>query len=432
MHAHELIGIGFGPSNLALAVALEESANTHAIDACFIERQPHFAWHADMMVDDARMQISFLKDLATLRNPCSRYSFLNYLHQKHRLQDFINLKTFYPSRHEFNDYLSWAAAQFDDLCAYSEDVLEVLPEKSGGEVTALRVRSRHAEHGLRERLTRNLVVSVGGAPNIPEAFAAHRGDARIFHSSRYLRSISQIREPRRVAVIGAGQSATEIFLDLQSRAGAHDVDLVTRARAIKPSDDSPFVNEIFNADYTDYVYSRPERERAELLDEFMNTNYAAPDLELIEKLFDSLYQQKVTGRSDHRFLRHHEVIDVRCDAQGVHLVLRDIGSGRLQSVSYDAVVLATGYIRDQHKDLLAPLAPWLPGMAVERSYKLRAAADFHPAIFLQGSCEATHGLSDTLLSILAIRTEEIRTELMRQPRAAAARGERKAAAVAAP
>jgi lysine/ornithine N-monooxygenase len=38
------------------------------------------------------------------------------------LQDFINLKTFFPSRHEFSDYVAWAATQFEDRCVYGEDV----------------------------------------------------------------------------------------------------------------------------------------------------------------------------------------------------------------------------------------------------------------------------------------------------------------------
>ncbi len=41
MHIHDLIGIGFGPSNIALAIALDEHRQTgQAKDALFIERQP--------------------------------------------------------------------------------------------------------------------------------------------------------------------------------------------------------------------------------------------------------------------------------------------------------------------------------------------------------------------------------------------------------
>jgi len=45
---HDLIGVGFGPSNLALAIALEELAeiNGHALDALFIDKQTDYRWHA--------------------------------------------------------------------------------------------------------------------------------------------------------------------------------------------------------------------------------------------------------------------------------------------------------------------------------------------------------------------------------------------------
>ena len=163
MKIYDLIGIGFGPSNIALAITLDEKKQAgHHVESFFIEKQPSFAWHANMMLDNAHMQVSFLKDLATMRNPSSHFTFVNYLHQKNRLQDFINLKTFFPSRHEFNDYLAWAAAHFDHCCAYGEEVIEVLPEKIGDEVSLLRIRSRDHRQEVHERLARSLVVSIGG------------------------------------------------------------------------------------------------------------------------------------------------------------------------------------------------------------------------------------------------------------------------------
>ncbi|KQW93457.1 ornithine monooxygenase [Massilia sp. Root418] len=403
MHIHNLIGIGFGPSNLALAIALSEQGREH--DAIYLERQPHFAWHPDMLLDGANMQISFLKDLATLRNPSSRYTFLNYLHQQQRLQDFINLKTFYPSRQEFNDYLGWAARHFAAQCRYGEEVTAVHPVQQGGRVTHLSVQSRGADGVLHERLARNIVVSVGGSPAIPESFAALRGDARVLHSSSYLGSMARLKDARRVAVIGAGQSAAEIFMDLHGKGCS--VDLVTRGRAIKPADDSPFINEIFNADYTDYVFKQPPAERAALLDEYMNTNYAVADTDLIEQIFNVFYQQKVVGNPRHQFLRRHEVTAAHADAGGISLQLNDQENGTTFNARYDAVILATGYRRQQHHSLLAPLAQWLDGFRVDRNYQLQAGPQFAPRVFLQGGCEASHGLSDTLLSVMAIRSHEI-------------------------
>ena len=413
MQAHHLIGIGFGPSNIALAIALEERGHAaRPASSVFIEKQPRFAWHQDMLLDHAHMQISFLKDLATLRNPTSRFTFINYLHEKGRLQDFINLKTFFPSRREFNDYLAWAASKFNDRCAYGEEVIEVLPEKRDGDVTLLRVRSRDESGAIRERLGHNLVVSIGGTPNIPERFAPWRNDARIFHSSAYLRRIAEHPQARRIAVIGAGQSAAELFMDLHGRSSTTQVDLIMRARSIRPSDDSPFVNEIFNADFVDHVYHRPHDERGALLREFWNTNYACPDLELIENIFKVFYDQKVTGDARHRFLRRHEVRSVRPATDGIHLDLFDLNEGRESTACYDVVVLATGYAREHHKTLLAPIAPYLGDLSVDRNYRVETAPGFRPAIFLQGACEASHGLSDTLLSVTSVRTGEIGDALL--------------------
>ncbi len=416
MVIHDLIGIGFGPSNIALAIALDEKRRDgRRIDAMFIEKQAGFAWHKDMMLDQAHMQISFLKDLAMLRNPTSRFTFINYLHEKERLQDFINLKTFFPSRHEFNDYLGWAAAQFEDACVYGEEVFEVLPEREahGGEISLLRVRSRdHAGH-VTERLARNLVVSIGGMPNIPEGFRPLRDDPRVFHSSSYLRDIARLPEAGKIAIVGAGQSAAEIFMDLQGRPNAPQVDLVMRARSIRPSDDSPFVNEVFNVEFTDYMYSQPEDERAALIDEFGHTNYAVADLDLIQQIFKMFYEQKVRGDHRMRFLRRHDIQGVHATADGIHLTMSDQNTGLQSTSRYDAVVLATGYAREQHKALLTPLAPYLGEFSVDRHYRLGSTPDFHPAIFLQGACESSHGLSDTLLSVTSVRTGEIGNALLR-------------------
>ena len=413
MQIHDLIGIGFGPSNIALAITLEEKKqHGFNVDAFFIEKQPGFAWHANMMLDNTHMQISFLKDLATMRNPSSYFTFINYLHQKQRLQDFINLKTFFPSRHEFNDYLTWAASHFNDRCAYGEEVLEVLPEKRNDEVALLRVRSRGSDGVIHERLTRNLIIGIGGTPSIPEYFAPFRNDPRVFHSSAYLREIAQHGNAKKIAVLGAGQSASEIFMDLHNHAGAPHVDLIMRARAIKPSDDSPFVNEIFNSDFTDFVFSRSNQDRTALLDEFWHTNYAAPDLVLIEQIFNVFYQQRVTGNARHRFLRRHEVVGASALPEGIQLVLRDFNADREHIATYDAVVLATGYSRDYHKSLLEPLSPYMGDFQVDRQYCLQSTPDFRPSIFLQGACESSHGLSDTLLSVTAVRTDEIGQALL--------------------
>src|SRR5215217_2676111 len=135
---YDVVGVGFGPSNLALGIALtEHNAKADAqgtVTAHFLERQVKFGWHRGMLIDNATMQVSFLKDLVTMRNPVSEFSFLAYLHSKDRLVDFINHKNLFPLRIEFHDYFEWAAAKVDDLVSYGTEVLSVRPVFDGDEV----------------------------------------------------------------------------------------------------------------------------------------------------------------------------------------------------------------------------------------------------------------------------------------------------------
>lgn len=55
----------------------------------------------------------------------------------------------------------------------------------------------------------------------------------------------------RIAVIGGGQSSAECLIDLYRRLEAspnrgHQIDMIIHRGSLKPSDDSPFVNEIFD------------------------------------------------------------------------------------------------------------------------------------------------------------------------------------------
>ncbi|MEN1522877.1 SidA/IucD/PvdA family monooxygenase, partial [Pseudomonas aeruginosa] len=72
-------------------------------------------------------------------------------------------------------------------------------------------------------------------------------------------------------------------------------DMILRASALKPADDSPFVNEVFAPKFTDLIYSREHAERERLLREYHNTNYSVVDTDLIERIYGVFYRQKVSG-----------------------------------------------------------------------------------------------------------------------------------------
>ena len=74
-----------------------------------MEQHDNVVWQRGMLLPWSQSQVSFLKDLVTLRNPRSQFSFVNFLHATGRLDEFINLGSFTPYRLEISDYLSWVA-----------------------------------------------------------------------------------------------------------------------------------------------------------------------------------------------------------------------------------------------------------------------------------------------------------------------------------
>ncbi|MCA6119166.1 lysine N(6)-hydroxylase/L-ornithine N(5)-oxygenase family protein [Bradyrhizobium sp. WSM 1738] len=414
---HDVIGVGFGPSNLALAIALDECTRRSRLKCAplFVEKQPHFTWHGGMLLPGSDMQISFLKDLVSLRDPTSPFTFVNYLHKRGRLLDFINCRTFYPSRLEFNDYLRWVAGQFKSQAAYGETIVAVEPVTAGQTVTSLRVHSRTLAGGETVRLARNLVVAVGGQPYVPQMFAAIASDPRLFHSSRYLDAVECAGldgRAARVAVVGGGQSATEVTVDLHSRFPDVCIDLIFRGHALKPSDSSPFVNEIFNPDYTDFIYAQPSERRDAIVRNFRNTNYAVVDSDLLDQLYRLLYQQRVGGEPRVTLYPRSEITGVGVGADGIEISLVDKFGGENRRSTYDAVVLATGYDRETPHAFLEPIQRYIRDSVLDRNYRLVTSPAFRPQIHLQGYSEASHGLSDTLLSVLAARSQEIAESLL--------------------
>jgi len=424
----DLICVGFGPASLAVGIALSERYSCPR--TLFLERQLRFGWHSGMQLPAAKMQISFLKDLATPRNPRSQFTFLNYLFAKGRLNHFINLGTFYPSRAEYEDYLRWCASHFEreNQVRYGAEVLAVGvgSRNAEGRVNSWTVRSR--ENGtIVERTAKQVVIAVGGKPALPENL---KGLPQVTHSSHYAKRISAIQETRHekklsFAVVGSGQSAAEIFDDLWERFPDANVNLIIKGPSLRPSDDSPFVNEIFDPEHVSEVYyaSPSAREASLALDR--STNYGVVRLGLLEHLYEKQYMQRLKEPDKSmwrcKILPNRHIITASPTKDGgIALKLEETVGGRyheVQELHVDYVFAATGYARNAHEEMLAELRSLLPNkykdekFPVKRNYgvqfdETKVATD-EAGIWLQGCNESTHGLSDTLLSILAVRGGEL-------------------------
>ncbi|MFH8610163.1 lysine N(6)-hydroxylase/L-ornithine N(5)-oxygenase family protein [Streptomyces sp. NPDC018029] len=411
---HDLIGIGFGPSNVAMAIALSEHnasvGREETVTAHFFEQQPSFGWHRGMLIDDATMQVSFLKDLVTQRNPTSEFSFLCYLKSKGRLTDFINHKNLFPLRVEFHDYLEWSAAKVDDMVSYGHEVVGVTPFVRDGVVEYLDVTVRSAE-GLAVHRARNLVIGTGLRPLMPEG--VERGD-RVWHNSELLTKVEQLEgtSPSRFVVVGAGQSAAENVAYLHRRFPEAEVCAVFSRYGYSPADDSSFANRIFDPDAVDEYFEAPEDVKRRLMDYHGNTNYSVVDIDLIDDLYRQMYQEKVLGTQRLRFLNVSRLTGVKETADGVQAAVKSLVTGEENLVDADVVVFATGYSPADPVGLLGEVADRClrddqGRVRVERDYRITTDPDLRCGIYLQGGTEHTHGITSSLLSNIAIRVGEI-------------------------
>ncbi|MEV8086786.1 lysine N(6)-hydroxylase/L-ornithine N(5)-oxygenase family protein [Streptomyces nigra] len=416
---HDVIGIGFGPSNVAMAIALSEhnaGPGGQPLRAHFFEQQPRFGWHRGMLIDDATMQVSFLKDLVTLRNPASDYSFLCYLKNRGRLIDFINHKSLFPLRIEFHDYFEWAAARVDDLVSYGHEVVGVMPVLRDGVVEHLDVTVRSAQ-GLAVHRARNLVLGTGLRPLMPDG--VERSD-RLWHTSELLARVASWEgpPPERVVVVGAGQSAAENVAYLHRRFPDAEICAVFSRYGYSPADDSGFANRIFDPEAVDAFYTAPESVKRRLMDYHGNTNYSVVDIDLIDDLYRQMYREKVLGTERLRFLNVSRLTDVKeTEDDRVSATVTSLVTGEEARLDADVVVFATGYSPADPVGLLGEVADRClrddeGRVRVERDYRVATDDSLRCGIYLQGGTEHTHGITSSLLSNTAVRVGEILDSLL--------------------
>ena len=424
---YDMVGVGFGPANLALAVMLEEAQ--WAGTRLFIDRAPCAAWQAGMMLDGSDIQHNPLRDLVTPRNPRSHYSFVNYLHSEGRLFDFLNLPLKFPLRKEFARYVGWVAGHFEAETWPGTEVTGILPDgQDGGPVWRV-------ELGVGSQLpfvrARSLVVGTGRTPNVPAEFADALGP-RVFHLSEYLPRIGQVADSgraHRIVVIGASQSAVEIMLDLGTRFPETECLCLTRSFGFRLKDTSPFSERVYFPDFVDYYYDAGDRGKDALDSELTITNYSAVDKDVLEELYCRMYEQQLDGCQRLKHMGNVVVNRVVASRDHVLLEIEDRFRPLRTSVEADAVVLATGFRnfgvgegKEPIVPLLAEIADWFEmtpkrGVYVTRSYALRPkdASIPVPPIYLNGLCESSHGLGDAgSFSLLSLRAQQIAEDLIKR------------------
>ncbi|AND17136.1 SidA/IucD/PvdA family monooxygenase [Rathayibacter tritici] len=425
MHVHDIIGIGFGPSNIALAIALEESGRYE--DWLFLEASETPIWQEEMLFEislDTYSNIQNIpyRDLVTPRNPRSKYTFLNYLVENELLFSHLNMDMLMPLRPDYAQYIQWVAQQFDNRLHCNRRVQTLTYDETvpGGGAYHIVTTSGNHYHA------RHVVVGTGREPNVPEQFAGLETD-RVVHQAQYRTRttpvLAGLGPDSRVAVVGSSQSAGEILLHLTKTYPDISVHSIMRRYAFPLKDTSPFMSEAFFPEFTDMYYHASAQVKQRIDRDIIRTNYGACDMDVLEELYRQMYYDKLRGREQIELHRLTEVVEAAADESGgVRLILENHATGEVKGALFDLVVLATGFVTTGSTPgdlprigLLEGLSEWqepaLGALQVDRGYAVRfanAPHDVSGVVALNGLCERSHGIGDGgSLSLTSIRSAEI-------------------------
>lgn len=414
---YDIVGIGFGPSNLALAIGLEESHSPLSFRFLDAKKQPD--WQDEMLLSGSDIQNNPLRDLVTPRNPRSRYGFVNYLKETGRLFDYLNLPLTYPLRREYAEYIKWVASHFQGSVESSAFANRVEPLVLQGEhVWKITYNDHRVIHG------RSLVLGTGRTANIPTVFSGLLGP-QVFHLNHYLENIRNLPPSvQRIGVIGSSQSAVEIVLDLSARFPDKEIYSLHRSFSFRLKDTSPFSDKVYFPEFVDYYFDLPAEAKARLDKQLRGTNYSSADGDVINALYVRIHEEKLQGKQRIRILNNIAVEQAALGASGqVELALREINQQQHSTLTLDALVLATGFkdiAAKENGELYPPLlepyhrlfrADAQGALVVNRDYSLTALKEL-PAVFLNGLCESSHGLGDAgSFSLISLRVEHILSAL---------------------
>ena len=420
---HQIVGVGFGPANLALCVALQDSHSR--LKHIFFEQKPEFAWHLGMQMDGVTMQTPFLEDLVTRYDPRSKFTFLNYLKLKGRLTDFADLRDFFPSRYEFNDYFRWAANQVRECVRYNSMVTSIAPVVGHGRsIEALDVSVQDTRTGSQETVrTRNVVLGLGYTPVMPTAVGPPKPNGRVFHSIATLPTLqgrfASPEAPYSFMVAGAGQSAAEITLHLLNQYPNARVTVVSRGFVFRTKDSNAFVSAFYTGDAADAFFDLDDASRSMLLSTLDESNYSAADAELLAELAKVVYADKVQGRRRLDLRSFCELREVEEMSSMVRATCWSQSNNRTDTVDVDGLCLATGFSDAGLKTALKGVDGYLKrsesdDYRITREFRIETEESFLPRIYLQGYARNYHGCTEGTISDLPHRAHRIMESVYHQ------------------
>jgi lysine N6-hydroxylase len=401
----DLIGVGVGPFNLSMASLIEP---IKSIQSIFFESKSRFDWHAGLLMEDCTLQVPFMADLVTMVDPTSPFSYLNYLHQKGRLYQFYFYENFQIPRLDYNLYCRWVSEQLSNV-QFNYHVISIAQKNDLFYVTVKDSLTGEFVHYI----AHNIVLGVGSIPSWPEVANECRNVLGCVHSAEYLYEKSNLIDKKSITVIGSGQSAAEIFLDLLNEQDKRNYELnwLTRSEGFFPMEHSKLGLEHFSPEYIDYFHNLPEDQRDKIRSR-QNLWYKGISVATIADIYDRIYKRSITGGESSIVLQSlSELNRIQHIDNKFKLTFQHIDQRDYFQFESECVILATGYKYPipQCIEALKPLIQFDSSgrIIINRDYTIELNNSLKGKLFVQHAEMHSHGIGAPDLGLGAYRSAVI-------------------------
>ena len=407
---YDLIGVGIGPFNLSLAALANPISSLNTL---FFEQKEKFDWHSGLLLEDCDLQVPFLADLVTMADPSSKFSYLNYLHNQGRLYNFYFYENFKIPRVEYNSYCQWVCQNLENLnfgfCVTEIDYVDELFQ-----VKVLNLKNKKYQTFF----AKNVVLGIGTKPYWPNALGSNNAVGNITHSSDYLNKKPSLQKNKNITIVGNGQSAAEIFLDLLRDHHKYNyfISWVSRSVGFFPMEHSKLGLEHFSPDYIQHFYSLAEQSK-NLIRAKQNFWYKGISDETISAIYDALYRKSINNKPLPVFLLSNtELQNVNTKNKNLILDFLHLESMEKFQLKSTALICATGY-QPSDPAFLNPIKPMIQvdfseRMKINSDYSLDIPKIKNGKVFVQNAEIHTHGICAPDLGLGAYRAAVIVNKLL--------------------
>ncbi|PZQ99067.1 MAG: hypothetical protein DI539_28805, partial [Flavobacterium psychrophilum] len=303
-------------------------------------------------------------------------------------------------RKEFENYMKWVVSQLNNL-HFTATVENISHDEEGFTVNV---------NGQPFR-SRNIIMGAGLTSNIPACCQPFLSST-LFHSSQFLKKYNHYRG-KAIAIVGGGQSSCEIIkfiLEQNQEDLPSFIHWIFKGHKLNVLEDTPFANELYTPNYSEYIYSLPGEDRVKLIEQEKYTSDGVSKSTL-EEVYDLLCHARFNTACKIEIYNDCSLtgLEKKEDHYALHL------SNPNCLLESDMLILGTGFYYRMPKCIehLSERYHTEKGVfMVDNKFRLMPKSPLNGNIFIHNGAKHVRGVADPNLSLIAWRSAIIVNTLL--------------------